>query len=119
MGWLDRISEDPRVRHRNQAGLPETGRCVLYWMQRAHRAEGNPALETAVAAARALELPLVVLFQLVPDFPGATERHYAFLLEGLEETARSLEARGIPFRLRLHEGDPADGVAAFADEAAT
>jgi deoxyribodipyrimidine photo-lyase len=117
MGWLDRISEDPRVRRRNRAESPADGRCVLYWMQRAHRAEGNPALETAVTAARALGLPLVVLFQLVPDFPGATERHYAFLLEGLQETARALEARGIPFRLRLHEGDPASGVAAFAAEA--
>jgi deoxyribodipyrimidine photo-lyase len=117
MGRLHRLTEDPRVRLRNRAEPDPVGRSVLYWMQRAQRAEANPALETAVRAARTLERPLVVLFQLVPGFPGATERHYAFLLEGLVETAATLEDRGIPFRLRLHAGDPAEGVAAFGAEA--
>jgi deoxyribodipyrimidine photo-lyase len=73
-------------------------------MQRAQRGLDNPALNVAIGAANALGLPLAVHFGLHPRYPGANERHYAFLLDGLEETARRVEARGAAFAFRPYPG---------------
>ena len=45
------------------------------------------------------EKPLLVVFCLVPDYPGANLRHYLFLLSGLQELPERLAARNIGFRL--------------------
>lgn len=101
---------DPaRIELLNQAAPAEgPGRHVLYWMQAAQRAACNHALEHAVALADARGEPVLVGFGLTDDYPDANLRHYAFMLEGLRETAGALEARGIRFVLR--RGAPA-GVA--------
>ncbi|MBI5836340.1 MAG: deoxyribodipyrimidine photo-lyase [Candidatus Eisenbacteria bacterium] len=98
-----------------RAGEPDSsGRCVVYWMQRAQRATDNPALETAIAAANELGVPVVVFFGPMPSFPGANYRHFHFMMQGLADTAERLEARGIGLVLRrLDEG----GLAAFCLEA--
>ena len=83
-------------------GPPGRGDFVLYWMQHAQRARENPALEYAASEAARLRLPLAVLFVLTP-YPSATAVHYRFLLGGLAETARALEARGARFILRRGE----------------
>jgi deoxyribodipyrimidine photo-lyase len=82
-------------------------------MQRAQRAVDNPALDVAVRAANELRLPLAVFFGLHPNYPGANLRHYAFLLEGLEETARGVERRGAAFILRSY---PRHDLLRFCDE---
>lgn len=74
-------------------------RYVLYWMQQSQRAEFNPALEFAIEEANALDLPVLVCFG-VAAFPEANARHYGFMLEGLAEVRRRLEARGIGFVIR-------------------
>ncbi|MHB8094222.1 MAG: deoxyribodipyrimidine photo-lyase [Candidatus Aminicenantales bacterium] len=74
---------------------------VLYWMQASQRAADNHALEFAADRANESGKPLVVYFGLTDEFPEANERHFAFLLEGLKETAASLEARGIRMIARL------------------
>jgi deoxyribodipyrimidine photo-lyase len=107
---LSFLTGDARVRIRNERPLAAEGRAVVYWMQRAQRAQDNPALDVAVRAANELGKPLVVFFGLTPHFPNANERHYAFLLEGLAETAREIENRGAAFRLRVH---PRHGLASF------
>ena len=93
---------------------------VLYWMQQAQRAEGNLALDHAVDWANELDLPLVVGFGLTgldaPPYPEANARHYAFLLEGLAETAATLVRRGIAFVLRF--GAPDEVAALLAQDAA-
>jgi deoxyribodipyrimidine photo-lyase len=105
---------DKRVLLLNQRP-PYSGIYVLYWMQQAQRAEDNPALEHALAAANRLGLPLAVCFGLSDRYPEANLRHYVFMLQGLQETAAALTERGIGFVLRL--GRP-DGVAlALASEA--
>jgi deoxyribodipyrimidine photo-lyase len=71
------------------------GGFVLYWIQQSQRAEWNHALEYAVERANGLGLPVAVVFGLMDNYPEATERHYAFMLQGLEETFRILEKRGI------------------------
>ncbi|MBN1272726.1 MAG: deoxyribodipyrimidine photo-lyase [Candidatus Aminicenantes bacterium] len=83
-----------RIRHLNDK--PEKNRrYVAYWMQASQRAVCNHALEYATRRANSLQKPLVVFFGLTENFPDANERHYTFMLEGLEETRKHLEKRGI------------------------
>lgn len=103
-----------RVRDLNRAG-ERPGRFVLYWMQQSQRAEDNPALEHAVSLANERRLPVVALFCLCA-FPEATLRHYVFMLQGLAETARHLERRGIP--LLVLRRRPDEGVPEIAQDAA-
>lgn len=93
-----------------------SGDYVLYWMQQSQRARFNPALEAAIAAANRLGLPVVVGFGLTDGYPEANARHYTFMLEGLAETARAIEARGLRFVVRL--GAPDDIALSLAQRAA-
>jgi deoxyribodipyrimidine photo-lyase len=52
--------EPERVHARNDRSPRPAGRYVLYWMQQSQRAEHNPALEVAVARAKACGRPVVV-----------------------------------------------------------
>ena len=96
------LRDDPRATRRNGAAVDPSGRVVVYWMQRAQRAMDNPALDAAIDAANELGKPLVVFLGIVPFYPNANQRHYAFLLEGVAETARAVEARGATFVFRPH-----------------
>jgi len=71
---LHSLTSDLRVRVRRDGSVPAVPRCVVYWMQRAQRARDNPALDTAVLAANALDLPLVVHFGLHPGYIAGVER---------------------------------------------
>ncbi|MCC2665284.1 MAG: Deoxyribodipyrimidine photolyase, type, partial [Geminicoccaceae bacterium] len=73
-----------RVRLLNERP-PAAGDYVLYWMQQSQRASFNPALEWAIAAANQRGLPVVVGFGLTDAYPEANRRHYAFMLQGLQE----------------------------------
>ena len=77
------------------------GTYVLYWMQASQRADDNHALAYAVDQANQLGRPVVVALGLMEDYPDANERHFAFMLQGLAETAAVLAERGIQFILRL------------------
>jgi deoxyribodipyrimidine photo-lyase len=110
---LDRITHDPRVTVRRPGPPNAEGAGVVYWMQRAQRAADNPALETAIRAANALDVPVIVYFQLVPGVLGAGLRQYAFLVDGLRDVAADLARRGIGFVLRAY---PEDRFLAFCEE---
>jgi deoxyribodipyrimidine photo-lyase len=107
------LDADPRARRRNDRPVDASGRCVVYWVQRAQRAFDNPALDAAVEAANALGKPLVVFHGLTPRYPNANERHYAFLLDGIADLARGVEARGAAFAFRPW---PANDLVRFAAE---
>jgi deoxyribodipyrimidine photo-lyase len=94
----------------------QAGRYVLYWMQAAQRAEHNPALEHAVRQANALDLPLVVGFGLMGDYPEANRRHYTFMLEGLADVEQALAQRRI--KLIVQHGRPDQVALALAKDAA-
>lgn len=94
---------------------PSEGRYVLYWMQQSQRATHNPALEYAIARANAADLPLLVVFGLMDDYPEANRRHYTFMLEGLRETQDRLADRGI--RMIVQPGAPDDVALSYADDA--
>jgi deoxyribodipyrimidine photo-lyase len=95
-----------RVSALNDRTEPAQGAYVLYWMQQSQRAELNHALEYAVHRANELAAPLLVAFGLMDDYPEARLRHYAFLVEGLADVARTLAERQIPFVVR--RGAPDD-----------
>ncbi len=69
---------------------PKAGKYVLYWMQQSQRAHFNPALEHSIREANQRNLPVLVAFGLMDDYPEANARHYAFMLQGLQEVARDL-----------------------------
>jgi deoxyribodipyrimidine photo-lyase len=95
--------QEERVRQLNQKEIAE-GDYVLYWMQEAQRAEYNHALEYAVQRANKLGQRLLVIFGLMADYPEANLRHYAFLLEGLQDVKEDLKERNIKFI--VHRGSP-------------
>jgi len=108
------------VQHRYQVNQ-ERARClkkgergkgpVLYWISREQRAHDNWALLFAQERAMVLQRPLLVVFCLDPNFPGATLRQSAFFLRGLKEVQEELERHSIP--LLLLEGDPIERLPAF------
>ncbi|MEW5734486.1 MAG: 2-thiouracil desulfurase family protein [Thermodesulfobacteriota bacterium] len=107
--------DEPRTMEANGKTTARGG-YVLYWMQQAQRAEGNPALEHAIALANRLSLPVVAVFGLSAAFPEANLRHYAFMLEGLAETEKALRDRGVLFAAR--EAEPPDAALALCKDAA-
>jgi deoxyribodipyrimidine photo-lyase len=86
-------------------------------MQASQRAECNHALEYAVRLANRERLPVVVYFGLTAGFPEANARHYQFMLEGLAETRRRLEARGM--KLVVRECAPDAGAVELSARAAS
>jgi deoxyribodipyrimidine photo-lyase len=107
--------QDERVQDLNDAE-PGDGRYVLYWMQQSQRAELNHALEYAIHRANELDLPLLVAFGLMDDYPEASARHYHFMLQGLADVEKALDERDIPFVLQ--RGNPAAVALGLADDAA-
>jgi len=91
------------------------GEYVLYWMQQSQRAEYNHALEYAIELANQLELPLLVVFGLMDNYPEANARHYRFLLEGLKDVQRRLADRGI--KMGVRRGHPAEVALAVGKKA--
>nr|ABK76277.1 CPD photolyase [Dunaliella salina] len=112
---------------------------VVYWMSRDMRVSDNWALlqgcqealqrlqlashaDTAAAAAAATaahsspalaQPPLVVAFNLVPQFLGAGARSFCFMLKGLRELETKLRQFNIPFYLL--RGQPEDTIPQLVD----
>ncbi len=97
---LAQLAAQPRVVVRRRGEPLEGGRCVVYWMQRAQRIFENPALDVAIEAANHLGLPVVVYFQVIPNYPNANLRHYHFLQQGLRDAAEDAAERGVGFAVR-------------------
>ena len=82
------------------------GSFVLYWMHNALRAHENPALDVAICLSRQNGLPLLVYHALSEDYPYASDRYHAFILQGQRDVQRELAERGIPAHFHLaREGD--------------
>ncbi|MEN9649702.1 MAG: hypothetical protein RL094_669 [Candidatus Parcubacteria bacterium] len=87
---------------------------VVYWMSRDQRVEDNWALICAQEIAQAAQRPLYVCFYLAPQFLGATERQYDFMLKGLQEVEVDLKKKNIPFYVLI--GDVDKVIPAFLKE---
>ena len=107
---------DARIAELNDKEPQKDGRYVLYWMQQSQRAAFNPALEHAIREGERLNKSVVVGFGLTTDYPDANVRHFAFMLQGLEEVEASLKDRGIKFVMRA--GSPDEVALGLADDAA-
>ena len=107
--------QSERIRTLNNK-LPRDGKYVLYWMQAAQRAEYNHALEYAIRMANRLKKPVIVFFGVTENWPEANQRHYYFMLEGLREVRKDLEAKGIQMVIKLKPPDL--GAIELAKEAA-
>ncbi|HVG26808.1 MAG TPA: deoxyribodipyrimidine photo-lyase, partial [Acidobacteriaceae bacterium] len=99
-GALRALADDVRVTVRRGGAPDGSGRCVVYWMQRAQRGRDNHALDKAVEVANALGLPCVVYFAAISNFPHANLRHYAFLNQGLPDIEEDCAERGVGFVMR-------------------
>ena len=108
------LKPDPRIRVLRPGDPDPHGRCVVYWMQRAQRGRDNPALNHAIEIGNALKLPVLAVFGLTADYPEAERRHYRFLVEGLPDAKKDMEARGVPLVVRI--GRPSDVAVKVAGE---
>ena len=79
----------PRVRisSANKAPVNDAGDYVLYWMTAYRRPAWNFALDRPIEAAQHLGKGLVVLEALRVGYPWASDRHHAFILEGMVDNA--------------------------------
>lgn len=84
-----------RVRDVNGEPVRPDGEWVLYWMIAARRTRHSFALERALALARELDRPLVVLEALRCDHPWASARFHAFAIAGMADNARAFEGSGM------------------------
>jgi deoxyribodipyrimidine photo-lyase len=110
---LSRLADQMRVLVRRGGAPRKSGRCVVYWMQRAMRIVDNPALDVAIAAGNLLGLPVVVYFSVIPNYPHANLRHYHFMAQGLRDVAEDAAERGVGFVLRR---PPENSLEAFLEE---
>lgn len=78
---------------------PYRGGPILYWMSRDQRMHDHWALIYAQDLALQYHQSLAVVFCLVPDFLQTAQRHYSFMLKGLQELETFLEKKNISFFL--------------------
>ncbi|MBT8395476.1 MAG: deoxyribodipyrimidine photolyase [Gemmatimonadetes bacterium] len=82
---------DYRIRLGNKLPMNPEGDYVLYWMTAYRRLGWNFALQRSTEIARSLGKPLVILEILQVDYPYASPRLHAFILEGMAERSRALQ----------------------------
>ena len=82
---------------RNKKQVNQNGEYVLYWMQINRRFEYNFALEYAVAWANKLDKPLLIYEALNIDYPWASDRFHAFILQGMKENLAIARERNLNF----------------------
>lgn len=100
--WAELGVDGARVSEIVDAPLGSDGReFVLYWCMVNQRAEQNHALDAAIAIANRLELPVVCYQALRPDYPYASDRLHAFVLEAIPELTAALKRLRIPHWVEL------------------
>lgn len=81
------MMQTPEVRIRNLNNHParSDGKFVVYWMTAYRRLSSNYALQRAVELARAYRKPLLIVEALRLDYPWASRRMHAFVLQGMRD----------------------------------
>jgi deoxyribodipyrimidine photo-lyase len=91
----------------NRGVLNAGGDFVCYWMSAARRLRFNFALQRAAIHARSLGKPLLILEDLRCDNEWDSDRHHAFVLQGMAQHAATLKGSAIryyPFVAPGHGG---------------
>ena len=86
-----------RVQRANERPSRPRGDYVLYWMIAARRSTWSFALDHALARAQELGRPLLVLEPLRAGYRWASDRHHAFVLDGMADNARAFGKLGITY----------------------
>ena len=86
-----------RIRTANEQPVRGERDYVLYWMIAARRVEWSFAMDRAIALARDLGKPLVVLEPLRVDYPWASDRFHRFVIDGMHDNQRALERTPIAY----------------------
>lgn len=86
-----------RIRTVNQAPVRPDREFVLYWMIAARRSTWNFALDRAIELARELDKPLVVFEALEADYPWASDRLHAFVIDGMADNAKAFAKSPITY----------------------
>lgn len=104
----------------NDAPIRRKAEYILYWSQMNRRAESNHALEYAVQLANELDLPILCYEGLTCTYKQANDRMHTFVIEGVADTQRALDSRGIgyAFYLRRKRSDANDLIYKLAEKAA-
>ncbi len=74
-----------RVRDLNSHPARRDGKFVVYWMTAYRRLSSNFALQRAAELARAHQKPLLIVEALRLDYPWASRRLHAFVLQGMRD----------------------------------
>ncbi|HEX4422811.1 MAG TPA: deoxyribodipyrimidine photolyase [Kofleriaceae bacterium] len=108
-----------RVTAVNDAVIARRGDYVLYWMIAARRTTWSFALDQAIARAVELGRPLVVLEPLRAGYRWASDRHHAFVVQGMADNARAFAAAKVAYLPYVEPaaGDGAGLLAALARRA--
>ncbi len=81
-----------RIVSLNEAPIHADSDFVLYWMIAFRRAHWNFSLQRAVDWANELGKPLLILEALRCDYPWASERLHAFIVEGMKSNRSDFES---------------------------
>jgi len=74
-----------RIRDLNKRPLRRDGKFVVYWMTAYRRLSSNFALQRAAELAQAIQKPLLIVEALRLDYPWASRRLHAFVLQGMRD----------------------------------
>jgi len=88
---------ESRVTPVNDRAIRARGDYVLYWMIAARRPTWSFALDHARALATELDRPVVVLEALRAGYRWASDRHHAFVVDGMRDNARAFAAANIAY----------------------
>ncbi len=88
------------------------GKCIIYVMSRDQRVQDNHALLAAQREALEQKLPLIVMFNVLPNTGFRAYEHYIFMLDGLKQVHVDLVRLQIP--LLLTYGDAINEITSAA-----
>lgn len=100
--------------HQINTRSKEQGKCVIYLMSRDQRVKDNHALYEAQNSALEKKLPLLVVFNLIPQVSNRLRNQYSFMLEGLKQVENILRKNNIP--LQVDSGDMVQNVCRIEKE---
>lgn len=93
-----------RIRSLNDRPVNGDGELVLYWMTSARRTRWNFGLQRAAERAADVKKPLVILEALRCDYPWASDRLHAFILNGMEDNRRALAGKRVLYHPYVERG---------------
>ena len=96
MSKLNKVPEI-RIRAAQEEEVNSEGRFVLYWMIANRRLHSNYSLDRAMEWSRQLSKPLLILEALRSDYPWASDRIHAFVMQGMRDNESEANRAGVTY----------------------